>query len=138
MKARQKRISMSLLPTLSLCASQEISPSAKKPSLALTSMTAMCASCAVLKDTLNQAILSKLILAIRLKLPENHPFLHELNRTDYLPELCQHCPVLDTCRGGCRAMALRAHGTAMAADPLFSMATAQKAQPKPYLKHLRP
>ena len=24
-----------------------------------------------------------------------HPFLNELNRTDYLPDLCQRCPVLE-------------------------------------------
>ncbi len=59
-----------------------------------------------------------------------HPFLHELNRTDYLPTLCQQCPVLDTCHGGCRAMALRAHGTALAPDPLFDPASAQKALSK--------
>ena len=57
----------------------------------------------------------------------NHPFLNELNSTNYLPNLCQRCPVLDTCRGGCRAMALRAFGTALAADPLFSLANANKA-----------
>lgn len=56
-----------------------------------------------------------------------HPFLRELDRTDYLPSLCQRCPILDTCRGGCRSMALRAHGTALAPDPLFDPATAQKA-----------
>jgi PqqA peptide cyclase len=67
-----------------------------------------------------------------------HPFLHELERTDYLPDLCQRCPVLDTCRGGCRAMALRAHGTALAADPLFDPAIAQKALSIPYPKHPRP
>lgn len=68
----------------------------------------------------------------------DHPFLHELNRTDYLPGLCQQCPVLDTCHGGCRAMALRAHGTALAPDPLFDPAIAQKALSRPYLKHPRP
>ena len=57
-----------------------------------------------------------------------HPFLNELNRTDFLPALCQRCPVLTTCRGGSRSMALRAFGTALAADPLFSPASAQKAQ----------
>ena len=56
-----------------------------------------------------------------------HPFLNDLNRTDYLPNLCQRCPVLETCRGGSRSMALRAHATALAADPLFSAASAQKA-----------
>jgi radical SAM protein with 4Fe4S-binding SPASM domain len=66
------------------------------------------------------------------------PFLAKLNRTDYLPMLCQSCPVLDTCRGGCRAMALRTHGTVLAPDPLFDPAIAQKAQSKPYLKHFRP
>jgi radical SAM protein with 4Fe4S-binding SPASM domain len=68
----------------------------------------------------------------------NHPFLHELNRTDYLPGLCQRCPVLDICRGGCRSMALRTHGTALAADPLFYPTIAQKALSMPYLKHPRP
>ena len=67
-----------------------------------------------------------------------HPFLRELNRTDYLPGLCQRCPVLDTCRGGCRSMALRAHQTALAEDPLFDPAIAQKALSKPYLKHHHP
>jgi radical SAM protein with 4Fe4S-binding SPASM domain len=67
-----------------------------------------------------------------------HPFLRELNRTDYLPRLCQRCPVLDTCRGGCRSMAMRAHQTVFAPDPLFDPAIAQKALSKPYLKHPRP
>jgi len=56
-----------------------------------------------------------------------HPFLDDLDRTDYLSSLCQRCPVQDICRGGCRAMALRAFGTALAADPLFDEVTAQKA-----------
>jgi Fe-coproporphyrin III synthase len=56
-----------------------------------------------------------------------HPALQELNRADFLPELCQRCPVLDTCRGGCRSMALRAQGTSFAADPLFDPAIAQQA-----------
>ncbi len=67
-----------------------------------------------------------------------HPFLNELNRTDYLPDLCQRCPVLETCRGGSRSMALRAHGTPLAPDPLFNPAIARKALSKPYLKHPRP
>jgi radical SAM protein with 4Fe4S-binding SPASM domain len=67
-----------------------------------------------------------------------HPFLNDLNRTDYLPDLCQRCPVLDTCRGGSRSMALRVHGTALAADPLFDPAIAQKALSMPYLKHAHP
>jgi radical SAM protein with 4Fe4S-binding SPASM domain len=67
-----------------------------------------------------------------------HPFLNELNRTDYLPDLCQRCPVLDTCRGGSRSMALRIHGTALAADPLFCPAIARKALSIPCLKHPRP
>ena len=67
-----------------------------------------------------------------------HPFLNKLNRTDYLPDLCQRCPVLDTCRGGSRSMALRIHRTALAADPLFDPASAQKALSRPYLKHPRP
>jgi len=62
----------------------------------------------------------------------DHPFLLELDRMDYLPDLCQRCPVLDTCRGGCRAMALRAHGTALAPDPLFDRASAEKALSMPY------
>ncbi len=60
-----------------------------------------------------------------------HPFLNELDRTDYLPDACQHCPVLDTCRGGCRAMALRANGTALSQDPLFDLTNAKKALSKP-------
>lgn len=68
----------------------------------------------------------------------NHHFLYELNRTDYLPNLCQQCPVLDTCRGGCRSMALRAHGTALAPDPLFDSTSAQKALSMPYLVHPHP
>ncbi len=67
-----------------------------------------------------------------------HSFLHELEQTDYLPSLCQQCPVLDTCRGGCRAMALRAYGTALAPDPLFDPVIAQKALSRPYLKHPHP
>ena len=59
-----------------------------------------------------------------------HPFLRELDRTDYLPDECQRCPVLDTCRGGCRAMALRAYGTPLAPDPLFDPVSAQKALSK--------
>jgi radical SAM protein with 4Fe4S-binding SPASM domain len=61
-----------------------------------------------------------------------HPFLNDLNRTDYLPNLCQRCPVLETCRGGSRSMALRTHGTALAADPLFDQANAQKALSSSY------
>lgn len=57
----------------------------------------------------------------------NHPFLKELDSTEYLHTLCQKCPVFDTCRGGCRAMALRANGTALSADPLFDPAVAGKA-----------
>lgn len=68
----------------------------------------------------------------------DHPFLRELERTDYLPDLCQRCPVLDTCRGGCRAMALRAHGTVFAPDPLFDPSIAAKALSMPYLKHPHP
>ena len=67
-----------------------------------------------------------------------HPFLNDLNRTDYLPEACQDCPVLETCRGGSRSMALRVHGTALAADPLFSTANAQKALSKLRPKHFHP
>lgn len=65
----------------------------------------------------------------------DHPFMHDLNRTDYLPNLCQRCPLLETCRGGCRAMALRANGTALTADPLFDPTIAEKALSMPYLKH---
>jgi radical SAM protein with 4Fe4S-binding SPASM domain len=64
----------------------------------------------------------------------DHPFLRELERTDFLPDLCQRCPVLDTCRGGCRSMALRTHGTALAADPLFDPVIAQKALSAPDLR----
>jgi radical SAM protein with 4Fe4S-binding SPASM domain len=67
-----------------------------------------------------------------------HPFLNQLNRADYLHSLCQRCPLLDTCRGGCRSMALRAHQTVFAPDPLFSETIARKALSKPYLKHPRP
>ena len=67
-----------------------------------------------------------------------HPLLDDLNRTDYLPELCQQCPVVDTCRGGSRSMALRAHGTSLAADPLFDPIVAQKALSMPYLTHPHP
>jgi radical SAM protein with 4Fe4S-binding SPASM domain len=67
-----------------------------------------------------------------------HPFLRELDRTDYLPEACRKCPILSTCRGGCRAMALRAFGTALAPDPLFDPVTAQKALSKSYPKPPRP
>ena len=67
-----------------------------------------------------------------------HPFLLQLERTDYLPDLCQRCPVLDTCRGGCRAMALRSHGTVFAPDPLFDPAIALKALSIPYPKHPHP
>ncbi len=56
-----------------------------------------------------------------------HPFLRELNSNNFLPEICQRCPVLDTCRGGCRSMALRQSGTALAQDPLFDPVSAQKA-----------
>ncbi len=56
-----------------------------------------------------------------------HPFLNDIDRTDYLPDLCQRCPVLDTCRGGCRAMALRAYGNALDKDPLFDPLKAKKA-----------
>jgi radical SAM protein with 4Fe4S-binding SPASM domain len=56
-----------------------------------------------------------------------HPFLRELDRTDYLSKLCQECPVLKICHGGCRAMALRAYGTALAPDPLFDEIKARKA-----------
>lgn len=62
----------------------------------------------------------------------DHPFMLDLNRTDYLPSLCHRCPVLETCRGGCRAMALRANGTALTADPLFNPAVAEKALAMPY------
>ena len=73
-----------------------------------------------------------------LKAAWEHPFLNELNRTDYLPDPCQRCPVLKTCRGGSRSMALRAHQTVFAPDPLFDCAIAQKALSKTYLKHLLP
>ena len=64
----------------------------------------------------------------------NHPFLRDLDRSDYLPPLCQQCPVLDICRGGCRAMALRAYGTALGPDPLFNAVKAKKALSTAYLK----
>ncbi|MBF0504789.1 MAG: radical SAM protein [Candidatus Omnitrophica bacterium] len=72
-------------------------------------------------------------LGTTIKTAWKHPFLQELNRTDYLPRLCQRCPVLDTCRGGCRSMALRAYQTALGPDPLFRPAIAQKALSKPHL-----
>ena len=65
-----------------------------------------------------------------------HPFLRDLNRTEYLSDLCQRCPVLNTCHGGCRAMALRAYGTALAPDPLFDPVKAKKALSTSYLKPL--
>ncbi len=74
-------------------------------------------------------------LGATIKTAWGHPFLRELNRTDFLPNLCQRCPVLDTCRGGCRAMALHTHQTVLAPDPLFDPAIAQQALSKPYLKH---
>jgi len=67
-----------------------------------------------------------------------HPFLCALERTDYLPDLCQRCPILDTCRGGCRSMALRTFKTVLAPDPLFDPAIAQKALSRPYLKFPHP
>ncbi len=63
-----------------------------------------------------------------LKAAWEHPFVQRLNTTDYLPSLCQQCPVIETCLGGCRAMSLRAYGSAFKADPLFDPAIAQKAQ----------
>lgn len=57
----------------------------------------------------------------------DHPFMMDINRTDFLPEICQQCPLVETCRGGCRAMALRANGSALTADPLFDLKTAEKA-----------
>jgi len=77
-------------------------------------------------------------LGTTIKAAWEHPFLNDLNRTDYLPNLCQRCPVLDTCRGGSRSMALRVHGTALAPDPLFDPTIAQKALSRPYLIHPRP
>lgn len=56
-----------------------------------------------------------------------HPYLKRLNRTDYLPEICQRCPVVRKCHGGSRAMALRAHGSVFAPDPLFDVTRAVKA-----------
>lgn len=66
-----------------------------------------------------------------------HPFLRELDQTDYLPELCRRCPLLNTCRGGCRAMALRGYGTALAPDPFFDPRSAAKALSAPLEKHPR-
>ncbi len=60
----------------------------------------------------------------------DHPFLKELDRTDYLPQECQRCPVHEICRGGCRAMAEKAFQTALAPDPLFDSKLAQKALSK--------
>lgn len=57
----------------------------------------------------------------------DHPFLHALDRTEYLPSLCQRCPVLERCRGGCRAMALNITGDPFAPDPLFDPKIAEKA-----------
>jgi radical SAM protein with 4Fe4S-binding SPASM domain len=67
----------------------------------------------------------------------NHPFLRELNSEDFLPDLCRRCPVLDTCRGGCRSMALRAAGTALAQDPLFDPVIAQQALSNVHPAHPR-
>ncbi len=61
-----------------------------------------------------------------------HPFLKELDSTEHLPELCHQCPLLDICRGGCRAMSLRAHGTIFSSDPLYDPANAAKALSKSY------
>ena len=66
-------------------------------------------------------------LGSTIKAAWDHPFLQELNSNDFLPDLCQRCPVLDICRGGCRSMALRTLGTALAQDPLFDPLSAQKA-----------
>lgn len=71
-------------------------------------------------------------LGTTIKAAWNNPILDELNRTDFLPDLCQRCPVLERCRGGCRAMSLRAYGTALTKDPLFDEATAIKALSLPY------
>lgn len=68
----------------------------------------------------------------------DHPFMLDLNRTDYLPSQCQRCPLLSTCRGGCRAMALRAHGSALTQDPLFNSDIAEKALSTPYKKSISP
>ena len=67
-----------------------------------------------------------------------HSLLKDLGRTDFLPELCQRCPVLDTCQGGCRAMSLKMSGTALGPDPLFDPASAAKALSKPYPGDLLP
>lgn len=67
-----------------------------------------------------------------------HPFLKELDCVEHLPNPCHECPVLETCRGGSRAMALRKHGVIFSPDPLFDLASAQKALSKPYLKSPRP
>ncbi|MBL8014018.1 MAG: radical SAM protein [Candidatus Omnitrophica bacterium] len=56
-----------------------------------------------------------------------NPFLNELDRSDFLPHECQRCPIFNVCRGGCRAMALRAYSTALSRDPLFDALNAQKA-----------
>lgn len=66
-----------------------------------------------------------------------HPFLRDLDRTDYLPARCQQCPLLNICRGGCRAMALRNYGTALAPDPLFDPISATKALSAYHPKHPR-
>lgn len=66
-------------------------------------------------------------LGSSIKAAWDHPYMQELTRLEFLPELCRQCPVLARCRGGCRAMALRTWGTAMAPDPLFDPVIAQKA-----------
>jgi radical SAM protein with 4Fe4S-binding SPASM domain len=77
-------------------------------------------------------------LGTTIKSAWNNSFLDDLNRTDFLPELCQRCPVLETCRGGCRAMSLRAYGTALTQDPLFDQTNALKALAVAYPKQLTP
>jgi len=67
-----------------------------------------------------------------------HPFLRKLNRMEYLHDLCQDCPILDTCRGGCRSTLFGARRSALALDPLFDPAIAQKALSKTYPKKPHP
>ena len=65
-----------------------------------------------------------------LKKAWDHPLLKELDRTDYLPDICRQCPVLYTCMGGCRAMTLKNSGSAFGPDPLFEQSIAVKAVSK--------
>lgn len=57
-----------------------------------------------------------------------HPIIQILNSTTQLPSICQQCPFLHTCLGGCRAMAYKEHKSYAVVDPLFNKTAAKKAQ----------